>query len=107
MVQVQVLLAEIAMVEEEIACLEIKVRDLKQSLYQEREQHEACDVQQGQQLLWGYICRKDAGESPESPIIDIRCQTPNNERYDSLGPVAETSSISSTKTKGKIYKIYN
>ncbi|ONK56563.1 uncharacterized protein A4U43_C10F10090 [Asparagus officinalis] len=80
--KVQVLLAEIAMVEEEIICLERKVKDLKLHLYQEREQKE-----------W------DLHEQREPKQMEFLC-SPEDERY-ALELVTETSSTSCRKPKDK------
>ncbi|RRT68553.1 hypothetical protein B296_00017383 [Ensete ventricosum] len=50
--QVQVLLAELAMVEEEIITLERKIEDLKMCIYQERKQKKERSFRPAQQHQW-------------------------------------------------------
>ena len=102
--QVQVLLAEITMVEEEIIGLEKKVKDLRLHLYQEREQNDWDLQQQWQHQQMKFLCgsrgQKDIEEPPHSFCTETGCQSPKDERDDPLELVAETSSISCRKTIG-------
>ncbi|XP_072959167.1 uncharacterized protein [Typha angustifolia] len=77
--QVQVLLEELAMVEEEIICLERKLEDLKLCLYQERKQNKEWNFQQQQQQQWwqrqqrNFLCglggRKEVGDGEQLPEL--------------------------------------
>lgn len=108
-VEVQVLLAELAMVEEEIVWLEGKVQELKLCLYQEKEQNREREAQQQQwrrsqqkQLM----CKPEYGSELRSlrqlhgsqNSEEFRKYKLIRERKASLGRASETQSMSSTRS---------
>lgn len=112
LVQVQVLLAELAMVEEEIVWLEGKVEELKLCLYQEKKenrewetQHKQWRRQQQRQLM----CKPENGS--ELKILRQFHRSQNSEEFRKctkvierkayLGRTSETQSMSSTRSNGK------
>ncbi|XP_058099264.1 uncharacterized protein LOC131243739 isoform X2 [Magnolia sinica] len=83
--QAQVLLAEVAMVEEEIDCLERKIQELKLHLYQEKQHNNEWKLQQHQQkkhFLFGLGSHKEIGDVEQSPPsdLDFRSQRPIREK---------------------------
>ncbi|MCL7023942.1 hypothetical protein MKW94_008149 [Papaver nudicaule] len=92
-VQVQVLLAEIAVVEEEISCLERKVDELSLCLYQETKQ-----IQERKLLLQRHRCRK-SNQGRQKQLIDFRGRRKLlGERRASIGSTSEIKSLSSSKS---------
>ena len=109
------LLAEMAMVEEEIVWLEGKVEELKLCLYQEKKENRERETQQQQQQhQWRkqqqkqLICKPENGselnslrqfhESQNSEEFR-KCKT-IRERKACLGRASETQSMSSTRSNG-------
>ncbi|KAI3984885.1 hypothetical protein MKX01_004653 [Papaver californicum] len=90
-VQVQVLLAEIAMVEEEISCLERKVDELSLCLYQETKQ-----IQEWK-LLQKHRCRR-SNQGRQNGLIDFKSQRNLEERRASLGSASDIKSSSSSRS---------
>lgn len=104
-VQVQVLLAEITMVEEEIICLERKIEELKLHLYQEKQQAREWKLQQKQQQQGHFLCGlrsqrefQDFEQSPR-PLanVEFRNQRRIRGKRASLGSFSEI-----TRSNGKI-----
>ncbi|RWR86088.1 WAP four-disulfide core domain-containing protein [Cinnamomum micranthum f. kanehirae] len=103
--EVQVLLAEITMVEEEIVCLERKIEELKLNLYQEKQQTRIWKLQQKQQQQGHFLCglrsRKEFGRIKQSPRplanFEFRNRRLIRERRASLGSVSESTFTSSTR----------
>ncbi|KAF8397481.1 hypothetical protein HHK36_016398 [Tetracentron sinense] len=114
--QVQVLLAELAMVEEEIICLERKVEELKLRLYQEKKQTKEWEMQQPQYQQWPQrqqkhlLCGIGSGREftdLEHVLIinnraDFRSQRLMRERKASLGSASNIQSMSSTRSNDEI-----
>ncbi|RWW88331.1 hypothetical protein BHE74_00002798 [Ensete ventricosum] len=75
--QVQVLLAELAMVEEEIITLERKIEDLKMCIYQERKQKKERSFRPAQQHQWSSHCKTSSTSSSKdtSQKLDL-CGVP-------------------------------
>ncbi|OVA05934.1 protein of unknown function DUF547 [Macleaya cordata] len=91
-VQVQVLLAEIAMVEEEIICLERKVEELNLCVYQETKQTQEWEFLRQHQQQKHYRCK----QGRQRELTDFRSQRRMRERRASLGSVSEIHSLPST-----------
>ncbi|KAF6148071.1 hypothetical protein GIB67_024246 [Kingdonia uniflora] len=99
--QVRVLLAKVAMVEEEIMYLKRKVEDLKVCLHEERKQNRECDVLQQQQKLHFCQFRNEREESrgfhkPQRPpyhTVDIRRQRWIRDSKASMAPEAENPAM--------------
>ncbi|KAB1217867.1 hypothetical protein CJ030_MR3G014723 [Morella rubra] len=101
--QVQVLLEELAMVEEEIIWLERKVEELKLSLYQEREQNREREIEniaQDGRLPCGLKNGPLLGEqrSRSQNYDECRKEKIRKERRPSLGSVSEILTVSSTRS---------
>ncbi|KAI3985137.1 hypothetical protein MKX01_027223 [Papaver californicum] len=90
-VQVQVLLAEIAIVEEEISCLERKVDELSLCLYQETKQIQEWKLIQKQR------CRKSK-QGRQKGLNDFKSQRNQGERRASLGSASDIKSSSSSRS---------
>ncbi|XP_077243883.1 ternary complex factor MIP1 leucine-zipper protein (Protein of unknown function, DUF547) isoform X2 [Tasmannia lanceolata] len=106
--QVQVILAEVAMVEEEIICLERKVEELKLHLYQEKQLTKEWKLQQQQHphqrhqknFLCGLGSRRELGDFAQSSRLfnpDFRNQRLIRERKSSLGSASEMRTLFSTR----------
>ncbi|XXG75207.1 hypothetical protein AAC387_Pa07g3767 [Persea americana] len=100
--EVQVLLAEITTVEEEIVCLERKIEELKLHLYQEKQQVRVWKLQQQQgHFLCGLGSRREFGRIERSPRplakFEFRNRRRIRERRASLGSVSEYTFTSSTR----------
>lgn len=112
--QVQVLLEELAMVQEEIIWLERKIEELKLRLYQERELNKGREIELLRDLP------KDrhlpCGTENRAVLNDQRSRSQNYDEFrkeritketrPSLGSVSEILSISSTRSHGKL-KIFS
>lgn len=109
--QVQVLLEELAMVQEEITWLERKVEELKLWLHQEREENIEREIQQLRRLPetshdllcvpdnWSLL---DDQRSRSQNYDDFRKERITRQRRLSLGSVSEILSMSSTRANGKL-----
>lgn len=106
LVLVQVLLAELATIEEEIIYLERKVEDLKLCLHQERKQKKEWNFQQQQQQQWQrqqrhFLC--GLGSQKEIQEVEQLIRLPDMERSQSPAElVLDIKSTSCTKTNSKI-----
>ncbi|KAF5175781.1 Elicitor-responsive protein, partial [Thalictrum thalictroides] len=107
-IQVQMLLAEVTIVEHEILCLERKFEELKICLYQEKKQTKEWRLFQQQQhqqkLQMHHICRsanRRKRRNRPSPLgqsfnsADFRSQRWSTERKTSLGSASDITTISS------------
>jgi hypothetical protein len=109
--QVQVLLEELAMVQEEITWLERKVEELKLRLHQEREENKEREIQQLRRLPenshdllcvpdnWSLL---DDQRSRSQNYDDFRKERITRQRRLSLGSVSEILSMPSTRANGKL-----
>ncbi|XP_020682882.1 uncharacterized protein LOC110099912 isoform X1 [Dendrobium catenatum] len=93
--QIQILIGEIAKVEEEIIYLERKVDEIKLNLHQERKYKKECQQLQWEQKLQRQQRREEGshGLIEQSPNMEIINQIPINERNTSLQLVAESKSL--------------
>ncbi|KAK6270763.1 hypothetical protein POUND7_007861 [Theobroma cacao] len=104
--RVQALLAELAMVEEEILSLERKIDELKMKLYQEKKQTKEWKMQQLQQQKNQLIC-EPGNVSVQLDDLKQRTRSQNSEVFDkgkikshrraSLGSALDTLSLSSSE----------
>lgn len=111
------LLAELAMVEEEILWLERKVEELKLKLYQERSQNREWEMRQQEQprRLWkqNHLVLCEEGNQSSSLVVgEQRCRSQNYEvlkkermagdRRSSMGSASEIQSwFSNYRSNGK------
>ncbi|KAH7537191.1 hypothetical protein FEM48_Zijuj03G0066000 [Ziziphus jujuba var. spinosa] len=118
---VQMLLAELAMVEEEILWLERKVEELKLKLYQERSQNREWEMRQQEQprRLWkqNHLVLCEEGNQSSSLVVgEQRCRSQNYEvlkkermagdRRSSMGSASEIQSwFSNYRSNGEIAEI--
>ncbi|PIA39166.1 hypothetical protein AQUCO_02700384v1 [Aquilegia coerulea] len=107
---IQMLLAEVTIVEQEILCLERKFEELKICLCQEKKQTNDWRLFQQQQhqqkLQMHYICRsghRRKRRNRQSPLeqsfnsADFRSQRPSTERKTSLGSASDITTTSSSQ----------
>ncbi|KAI3850828.1 hypothetical protein MKX03_034871 [Papaver bracteatum] len=91
-VQAQVLLAEIAMVEEEISSLERKVDELSLCMHQEKKQIQEWKLNQKHRY------RKCNQGRQNNGLVDFKSQKKPRDRRASLGSPSDTKSLSSSRS---------